>query len=311
MRILCLLGLIAGLAAPVPVMAGLHSETWVRLAIAPETNPQRRTSAETIDMLGLPFVLDDRARERAATALRLSLGHIWAPPLSGRARLRFAALGDARLFRDSTLNEITLRTEAGLEFARGTDGLVGGGVLVQGRWLGGSLWSRAPGVYLTWQERLGQTTVVETRAEALWLSHPDAPGLDGRRATLNLGIRHRAGPRLTLSGTAMLARQQAVAASEGWRAAGVTLGADHAFGNGLTLGLSVGRSRQRHDGPSPLFGRVRADDLTTVGLRLSHRDIRIAGQVPVLELTHERQSSTIALHDYRTTRVSIGFVQRF
>ncbi len=288
-----------------------HGQSFLRFALVPETNPVRRTTAETIDIAGLPFTLSEDARAKSGTGLRLTFGHVALPPLGPRSRARLAFVADGRFFEDRALNEVTVRAEAGVEFALGREGRMGAGLLAQGRWLGDRPYSSGPGVYLTWAQGFGPDTLAEARAEMLWLSHPGAAWADGRRTTLAFALRHRAGPRLVLGAEAVFTRQQAAAASEAMRGASLALSADYAFAGGLDLGVTVSRGSSRRDGPAGLFGRTREDDLTAVSLRFSHRAVQVKGFQPVLEVTRERQSSTIALHDYATTRVSMGFARRF
>ena len=89
------------------------------------------------------------------------------------------------------------------------------------------------------------------------------------------------------------------------------MGLQYGFAGGLVVDLDLALGRSDRRGVDRLFGVVRHDTRTGVTARIKHRDLRLSGFTPVLEMGHERQKSTIALNSYRNTRLSLGLSRDF
>jgi outer membrane protein len=285
-------------------------QVWLRFAVVPESNPHRRTGADSISLGGWDFALDPAARAASGTGLRLGFGVGWSPALGPRTRARLLAVVDARLYPGGDHNDITLRTEAGIETARGRLRF-GAGVLADRRWLGGDGHSRGVGVWATAAHPVGTAGLLDLRIEAIDRHHDRFAGADGWRISGTLGYRHALSDATTLRAGLSFGRTLAALDSESLSSVGVSLGLDHAFRTGLRVGLDASLGRTGHDAPAPLFAVVREDRNSVLSLRMQHRDVTVFGLTPVVEVAVERNRSSIALHDWANTRVSVGFTRRF
>lgn len=301
------------------IEARRQRESYLTFALQPESNAVRRTAAEIIDIGGLPFVLGPGARARPDTALRVQFGHLELPRLGPGFRGRFGIQGDARLFQDSRLNDVTLRFEAGLEKLVARETPVSFGLLADLRHLGDRPYSLGVGGYLAYATTLGQARAVggaglgrfQARIEVMDLRHDTLPFSDGRRSSLTLGYRHALSSSLVLTMDAALSRMDARARSESGTTRGIGLGFDKAFEGGLGLSGRLGVSEMDRDAPSGLFAVARRDRLNSLSLNLTHRGWDLGGFAPVIGLSAEHRRSTIALYDYRNYGLSLGLTRRF
>ena len=280
-------------------------------AVVPETNPFRRTAAETISIGEFDFRLSPEARAQSGTGLVLGGAFAWTPDVSRDVKARFSFSARAETYEESSFNELALRVEAGLIALRDGGRTIGGGASFQQRRLGHDVLYKGPGLYLTYEQPLAPQTRLAFRTEFADLSYPDLPGRDGSRATGFLRISHALSPQLAVHASLFGERIEAVRESESGTLHGVTLGAHRTFEGGLMASLELSRSWSERDGASPLFVRTRQDDLWGVTARLLNRNFTLGGFAPTLEVGYERQHSNVALYEYETWRSSLSLSRQF
>ncbi len=291
-----------------------HRRDWtvrLGLAVVPESNPLRRTRAEVVSIGGMDFVLGPGALEASGTGLQLGADLAWAPWINPRLRGRFALSATGRFYRDSTLNDIATRIEAGVLVPGDGGRMTGAGLSLQHRHAGGRTLNRGPGVYVTHQQRLSRQTSLSLRGEYARLRYPGAPLRDGSRSGGEVTLSHAVSPRLSLHGSVIGWRTSSVADFETGTEIGLRFGGQYTLEGGLTVAADVTHLRNHRDGVAPLFGVRRQDERTDIRLRLQHSGLAAGGFVPVLELVQERQHSNIGLYRFTNRRVSMGLSRQY
>ena len=312
------------LAGPLPREAQARVETLLErirtrktwqagftFALVPETNAARRTQAEEISIGGIRFRLNPDARARSGTGLHFGGSGAYIPRIGRDLRLRLALAANARLFRESELNDLTLRGEVGLLRFGDAGTEWGGGLSLQRRWIGNDAFMYAPGIFASYATRPDSVTRLSVRGDVEQHVHDELAGLDGPRLRVSAAIARVVNPRLILRARAFGTRIGADAVHERGVEGGLTLGGSYAFSGGLMTGLDVTVARGRRDGASPLFGISRREDRFEASLSLLHRSVSWRGFAPTLEVTHDVRRANIELYDYETTRLSIGITRRF
>ncbi len=286
-------------------------EGWFSFAIVPETNPAQRTDADTIWIGDLPFRLNSNAQAQRATGLHVTAGGALMPQIAQGLRLRIGASLAARLYEDRALEDITLRGDLGFQgqTLAGHDWQITGSVARRAQ--GGRSFGQGVGLHLSWSQRLGHSSVLRLRAEAVDWRFANHPSLDGPRLSASVELRHALRPDLVVTGTAAISRVSARAAYEAGRSLRVGLGAQQSFAGGLVLGVETFAQSHRRDGGDPIFGIVRKDTTTGLGLRAMHRDVTLGNYTPVIEASTTRQRSNSALNTWRNTRVSLALSRSF
>ncbi|MFG6532049.1 MULTISPECIES: surface lipoprotein assembly modifier [unclassified Sulfitobacter] len=284
-----------------------------RFAIVPESNPAKRTAADTIMIGDLPFKLKDGSRAQSARGIELGLGLAALPRLGPDLRLRLGAALDARLYEEVAPDDVQARAELGLLHFGDRNRRLGAGITLRKRWIDGEAYANTRGVYLTWGQSIDararsrlDLTLIRERTDY------EAPGTKpATRSVAAASLSHTATPRLQLSFGLQLELTESELATEAGQAGAVTLGARYAFEGGLLAELTLALGRHEREGPDSLLGIVREDRRQSLSMKLTHRDWAVAGFAPVLELGVERQDSSNDLYSYENHRVLLGITRRF
>ncbi|WP_204318821.1 surface lipoprotein assembly modifier [Pseudooceanicola aestuarii] len=293
-----------------------RARTWegrFRIALAPESNAARRTAAETVTLGSLPFRLNPAARARPAQGLDLGLGVTALPRLSPDLRLRLGLDLDARIYDGGAPDDLRLRGELGLLHLGDRRHRLGGGLLLDRRWIDGAPYSRSAGGYLTWGRALDAAGRSDLSLTLLRdrIHHDGAPGRDFTRSLAALRLTRVVTPRLQLRAGLRLEHRDSATGSEAGQGGGITLGGQYAFRGGLLADLELDFARMDRDAADAFFGIRRRDRTGTLTLRLTHRDWTLAGFAPVLEVQAERQRSSNAIYSFDNRRASLGLTRRF
>jgi len=281
------------------------------LSIEPSSNGARRTSAETIVIGGIPFIIGAGARAQPSTALSLNAGIAFAPAVAGRTRLRFALSGFGRLHDGSASDEALVRAEVALIHQRIAGGSIQGGLTWSRRWIDGRPYSGGPGLTFGYSTFPTPRTRFDVAAVVDLLTHDTSPALDGTRSFLVLAQTFAVSPQLHLRGVLRLERHDARFDAYAFTAGELTLGATRAFRGGLRMDLDIGYRRAAHDAVNPFFGRRREEDRWSATLRTTHARLGVAGFAPEATLGWERQRSSIAVYSYDNLSAGIGLTKKF
>jgi hypothetical protein len=280
-------------------------------SVSPESNPGQRSSAETVVVGGLPFVIDPDARAQPGTVLSFRAQGAFQPELRPglNARLALALSGD--IHDGATPDETQLTVEAGLSQRTAAGGRVQGALTWTQVWRDGEGYSEGPGLSLGLTRPMGPRGRLTLTGAVQHLSYPSLVGWDGPRSLVALGYSHALAPNTVLRGGLRLERTDVPSGSVSYGAATLSFGVSHAFRGGVSVDLDLAHRATRHDAPVVLFGTLREDRRDTLTLRLLHSRVSVAGFAPVLELGFERQRSTIPIYSYENAGVSLGLTRRF
>lgn len=289
---------------------GRSREGWLRFAITPESNPGQRSDITSLSFGGLTLPIRG-VRAQPETGLQFGIGGAVMPRIGPGLRLRLELDLDARLYRTSALNDLTLGGRIGLQ------GITAGGagwdlaVSARQRWAGNQAYGRGFGVHGGWTQRVGDTAQLRLRLDLESWRHVARRDLDGPRQAVSVSWSQALRPDLMLRGTLFAHHNAARFADMAGQGVGVALGVQRVFPGGLMLGLDLTHQRSRRNAPDFLFGVVRRDRRSTLTARIMHRAVTVRGFAPALEIGLDRQKSTIPLHDFRNARVSVGFSREF
>ncbi|MBD3766062.1 MAG: tetratricopeptide repeat protein [Rhodobacterales bacterium] len=219
--------------------ARAERQVWqrsLRFGLLPESNPARRTAAETVVIGGLPFTLAPLSRETPAVGLLLGGTLAALPQVAPNLRLRLGISADAKLYDAAVPDDTLLRAEALALWRTGPDRQLTFGVTASRRFLEtltapGSppipedqSWSRTWGLRLGQTGRLGPRTGYLVQLDREELRHDRLTGSDGTRWLLGLQLTHVARPGLSFRGLVTVERLDARLAAESGRTVTLTLG---------------------------------------------------------------------------------------
>lgn len=280
------------------------------LALAPESNPARRSGRKTVQIGGAPWQLDSDSRSASGTGVLLTGGTSFSPSVSEGLTGVLAATVSAKLYRKTDWNDVSVVADIGL--ASPYDRLaLSGGLRAGRRWVGENGSSRSLGLWTRGGVRLSERTRASLASDLVRTLHDDHGHRDGWRLSARPNLIHAMSSRSAVeAGTDMeiaTARARHVAS----RMVGMSLGFAHAFEGGLTIRPAVGVWLRRYQGPDPLFGKTRKDTTVRPSLTVLHRTLQYDGFAPYVGYTFERASSNIPIHSYRNHSVLFGISRRF
>ena len=202
--------------------------------VLPESNPVKRTDREEVRIGGVPFRLDEDAREASGTGLFLSTGAQYSPAMADDWRGVLAASAAAKLYEQSDWNDISVQGDIGIArlFDRGS---ASGGLRVGRRWLGGDRYSDGIGPWIRGRVRLSPDLRIDAVLSAERRSHPEQPGLNGWTVGLRPGLDYPINSRTTLRAELDFEHVDAREDRHGSRMGGLALGVSHAFEGGLSV----------------------------------------------------------------------------
>ena len=280
------------------------------VALAPESNPARRTASRTVRIGGAPWQLDPDSRSASGTGVRIAGGTSFSPPVSEDLTGVLAATGSAKLYRRSEWNDISVAGDIGLA-APLDRAAVSGGVRLGRRWFGEDGYSRSIGVWTRGWTLLSDRTRIGMAAEIARIDHDDDRIRDGWRLGMRPGLFHALGGTTAIEAELDLESVSAREKRLGSRMAGIGVTFAHAFEGGLSVRPGLGVWFRRFRGRDPIFGKTRTDTTIRPSLTVLHRALQYEGFAPHVGYSFETARSNIPIHAYRNHAVLFGISRRF
>lgn len=278
-------------------------------AIAPQSNPVKRTNATEVTLFGLPFQINPDTRARSATGVEVSAGVMALPQLAPGLRGQIGFAADMTFYNGRAPDDYTGRVYAGLIHGFVETGQTRGQVFATQRLLDKRSHSRSLGATIGHARRLTPATRVDGTLTHERLTYRAGPTM--RRNTLRVGVNHTFDPQLDLRLGARLERRSSERDALAGQLEGVSLGGQYRFTGGMQVGLTLDYERNRFPGEVPLFLTARRDNRVSARVDLAHSQWNWNGFAPVLRLSIERQSSTIPINEFRNLGASFGLTRQF
>ncbi|HSV29240.1 MAG TPA: surface lipoprotein assembly modifier [Candidatus Omnitrophota bacterium] len=283
----------------------------IALGIAPDTNINAATSAQRVDLYGLPFTLDDNARKQSGIGVAGSLGAAYHLPLDADTRLVMGGRLAGMDYAGDRFDDRTLSAHLGPRFLVGQSTELTTSAIAARRWYGGEGYSTALGAKVEAQTALSPRLLAHGSISLQRLNYDDLPALDGPVATVTAGLTYGLDDvsfiRVDLAVMREMARDEPFRDTQ--YHAGATYFRELPWGFGVSLGGGV--TLARHDAPLPAFATTRADDTWTARMTVSNRRLEVFGFTPVLSVTHSERLSNIDVYDFERDRVEVGITRRF
>lgn len=282
----------------------------LELGLAPDSNINSATDQERVEVLGLPFRLNEDARAHSG------VGFFAAADASVRLRrfhkvpVYLGAYGRVLRYGDARFNDIYAGGEAGPEFH-----LSGGRLRVAAtgfaRWYGGRHLNTTVGGRLHYDKVIGGRTGIEAALAVRRNAYSGRDDVDGWDVEASMAANRALSP--SMVGFAWASVQRTIAQDPGqsnWQGR-IGLGLLKELPWGLRPQVTVEGGRQVNDAPLGLFGRARKDWRMQASASIYKRDWNLMGFAPSLRLTWSRTFSTIALYDQKRLRAEVGMAKAF
>jgi hypothetical protein len=281
----------------------------LEIALAPDSNINHATQADTLGTVFGDFAIDEASKEKSGTGLSLH----------AQAYRRFALGGDismlarlnalANLYSKSEFNDIALDAALGPELVFGSNRLsleVG----ATQRWFGQKPFMRSARLGATWTRQLGSLTQLQLNATAALVDNRFNDLEDGKDYLGRIDVEHALSATTGMGASLSLERRalrNPGYSTTGWRAG--LLGWHDVGRMTFTAGAEIGRLRA--DERLSLFPDKRSDRYSRLSFGTTFRQLEWHGFAPVARFSIERNRSSIEFYDYRRRRTELGVVRAF
>jgi tetratricopeptide (TPR) repeat protein len=279
------------------------------IAMAPDSNINRATSATMLDTVIAPLNLSHDARQQSGIGVkessqiygRLDIGEDFTlvPRLSNQATL----------YRASQFNDISGSAQLGVEYRRRADRITPSAG-VTWRWYGGSIYARTQSVNLDWLHPAGHRAQIDVNGSANRVRYASNRWQNGMiyslAVTYERALSTRSGASIGLSANRQTADYAGYASVTGSASAVYW----HDIGR-TTLFATVSGSHLGADARLPLFPERRVDWYARGGAGIIWRRIEVAGFSPIVRLAYERNWSTVGIYDFHRVTTDIGITRSF
>jgi outer membrane protein len=281
----------------------------VELALAPDSNINRSTSADTLDTIIAPLQLSDDAQQQSGLGVKLGAQAFARIPIGKDLNLAPRLSGQGSLYRANQFNDVAGSAQLGVEWTKGRSRYVPA-VGRTYRWYGGKLYAVTDTASINWRRRLGKKAQLDTDFALGRSRYKLNPLQSGMIYTGSFSYERafdaRSGGSITLSGQRQTANDAGYATVSGgvgllyWREIGkVTL-----FGNADVRRLEA-------DARLLLFPSRRQETYGRLSLGATFRHIQVAGFSPLLRTSYERNKSSVGLYDYDRKAIEVGVTRAF
>ncbi|WP_454888646.1 surface lipoprotein assembly modifier [Sphingobium indicum] len=287
--------------------------TWrvsVEGGIAPDTNVNSAGRDRIVDLFGLPFNVDNDAREKSGVGVFANADVELRLRRSEAVGLSIRAFGNAREYRRSAFNDEVAGIEIGPQFRFGNAQVIVAGTGLF-RWYGREIYSRALGAALRVELPISAQWQVDLKPQFRSVNYLQNPSQNGPFMSLNGQISRSLGSHALGQIDFLASRQSARAPGYAYREAGLGVSAFAELGNGITVGGSIEAARTVFDAPLFGFAKTRRDWRAATTISVLNRNWILLGFSPVARLSFARSKSTISFFEYRRTRLELALQRPF
>ncbi|MEG3123549.1 tetratricopeptide repeat protein [Sphingomonas sp. GB1N7] len=288
-----------------------HFGGSIELALAPDSNINRATSAKTLDTVIAPLTLDRDARERSGLGVKLGGQGYVRQALGSTISMLGRVSASANLYQQGRFNDVSVSLAAGPDVTLNTGkDRIQPAAIASNRYYGGALYAQTLGGTVNWTHavgRRGQIQVDLSGAQSRYaLNDLQSGALYNGALTVERAFTPRFGASLTLSADRQSANNPGYATRSG--------GGSALLWRDLGRATIYGTLSYRHLGSDErlfLYLRSRTDDFARIGIGASFRKLSLAGLAPVMRLAYEHNRSTVGIYDYRRASVEFGVTRAF
>ncbi len=276
----------------------------VEVGLAPDSNVNSATRANTITIDSVPFQLEDSARRKPGLGLEVASQIFWKSSLTRTSRLVVDMIGRGSFYRHGEQNDGSLQISVGPELKN----RMRPALLIVRRYYGGRGYSWSYGVNWQWLKPISRRGVLDLGVRIERVSVQRSRELDATNYTTSIAVERAIRPTLFLRIAAAAARYnaQSPAFATSTKEARFFLIKD--FGE-LSAYASISYARLKADGR--LFGQARRDNRVELSAGTSLRKITVLGASPVFRINHIMNSSTSTLYDTSRTRIEMALSKPF
>ena len=281
----------------------------IGFGLAPDSNINRGTQLDHLGTVFGDFLISKDAKRRSGVGLTVDGEAFVRKPVTDRVSLLAKGAISARLYRRGAFDDVTIAPSIGPEIALGADRLSLSAVRSR-RWFGGERYIDSVGIEMNFEHPLKSRAVLRSAVAAHHVDNHMNDLEDGTHVFVSSGgelaLNSRSGIGMNWTVVRRGLRDAGYSnwsvypAIYGWRDAGR-----------LTLSASVTAGRLWADDRLVIYPAKRKDRYLRVALGAVARHLTIGGFAPSLQLSFERNRSSIGVYDYHRRAAELGVSRAF
>lgn len=311
--------LAADIPAPVEVnvrryLAAIRqNKTWsldVSLGYMADSNTNNGTEQQTVHFFGIPFEVNGDSKAQSGTGLSFYAKGAYRFRLTQTAGLLAFASIARKDYRNSRYDDMTLRIGAGPVWSSKTT-TINVTPLLAHRTYGNQPYSNSVGVRSELNSQLSNRWIADISGE--WLDTRNAINGDYSEKTRQVAphLYYLPSSKSTIMMGGGIETNDSRMEHLSYNSNKVAVGWYQDWRYGLSTGLSWRHQKTRYAGLQPFFQEKRTDRANIFSLSVGKRDWTIAGFMPVLSVSHIRNTSSIPFFGYRRTLLEFRMNQRY
>ncbi len=278
-------------------------------AVAPDSNINRATRADTLGTVLGDFTLGEDARQRSGVGAALR-GQAYARlPLGETANLLARVSGRSDLYREKAYNDVALDIAVGPELRLGRDRLAAEAGATWRRF-GGETYSTTANLALNYLHPLDPQSQLRATAAFAAIDNNRNSLQDGRGYTFSLTYERAYSSRFGVGASLAADRQALRDPGYSTRSGQLSVFGYRDVGAATLVG-TLGYGRLEADERLIIYPRRRVDSSYRASLGATFRQLTIGDFAPLVRVTFERNRSSIELFDYRRLRTEFGITRAF
>ena len=286
------------------------------VGIAPDSNINNATNAETVDInlgpFALPLTLNDDARSKSGIGITANLTAAARLPVGETVNLLVEADANTVNYEGSSADDYQMQIAAGPEFQLGEAMRASVQFVGTQRWYGGEKLARNYGIRGDLQFDLREGGALAVRADAQRSDFFESDGFDGWSYGATVSYERGISKSFSLSTTAFVRRNDFVGPANANWSGGVIVGIGGELPAGFNVGASATGSYAKFDSPDYLFSFDRREDVR-YGARavVGNRRVKVLGFSPSLEYNYSHNDSNYTLYESDRHRVEFKLARYF
>lgn len=287
--------------------------TWrtrFALALAPDSNRNSASGAETVDIFGLPFSLDDAARSSSGLGLFLSTGLDWNKTISPSLSIKAQANGQRTEHRgkdfDDTLAAFTMSaTHTKNKWQHSLE------ALSYRRWFGSHAFNRGIGTRLSTHYASSDNWSYGASATLQHIRYDYDASRTGYLKGFDLFANHILDSQTRLSyefGGQFHKARSKFQSFNSWR---IGLNGYREIKGGLSISAGPFLHLQSYHASHPFYAKTRSDAMLGLSFELAFKKLAFAGLEPIIGYSFAQNRSNIDIYDFSRHRGTVGLKALF
>jgi hypothetical protein len=280
--------------------------------LAPDSNINVGSNADSVDLFGIPFDLDPSARQRSGIGVTGQAEIGWRQPLARNLAGIARANVIARIYPqpDTNADDVTAELRLGVERQSRTFQITPEASILR-RVFAGQGFATAVGGGLRFETAVASNWFTSIVTDARRFKHDRNPELDGWSGSVRAEFHHPLNASTLLSTAATVARAGAEdpGYANWFKEIDASLNKDWAGGWATTVSGGIGHLEG--DAALLAFEQARDDWRLRTSFSIAQRRLQMLGLMPVVRLTYDRTWSPVAIFSFERARMEFSLARAF